>query len=340
MAIAINNKNHYRTINRTCLAANIIYLILHIFYLILFAIAHLDILLYIDLTMVLFFLSSFLIIKKKKYYLYALLCGNAFFAFISTTTIMLGFSTGFHLYLIGLCVVSFFSTYFSRNKEVKNSIIWAILSLIIYLALYIITRYVSPYYAIDRWLEMTLFITHSIIAFSLVAAYLVIFLRYAISLENKITNESRTDELTQIANRYALYDYFDDIRDKSSLILALFDIDNFKNINDTYGHVEGDFVLKEIARITNSTLEGSFICRYGGEEFIAVLKDDDAYNKLDALRSNIEKEDFIINDKNIKLTITIGAAKYRDDLDLEKWIELADEKMYQGKNSGKNKIIF
>ena len=253
---------------------------------------------------------------------------------------MLGFASGFHFYLIALCVVSFFTSYFSKSKDTRGSIIWVGLSLIIYLVLFFVTEFNEPYYHIAKWLEVTLFTTHAIVVFAFIATYLVIFIRYALSLENKIISESRTDELTQINNRYALYDYFDAEEHKGSLVLALFDIDDFKNINDEYGHVTGDYILKRVAEIALETVKDSFVCRYGGEEFVIVLHADSAYEKLDSFREKIQKETFAFEGVKIKLTITIGATQYVDDISLEKWVELADEKMYLGKNSGKNKTVY
>ncbi len=337
--MSFNNKSYYKTIKQTCYTANIAYLILRVFYLVLFIVAKTYILMWIDIASILIYLLCFLLVKKKKYYLYALLCGNEFFAFISVTTVMLGFVTGFHFYLIGLSVVSFFTSYFSKRKDIKGSIVWAGLSLIIYLVLYFVTKYNQPYYDIAEWLEMTLLTTHIVVVFLFVTFYLVIFLRYALSLEKKIMNESRTDELTQISNRYGLYDYYNDTKDKSSKVLAIFDIDNFKNINDEYGHVAGDFILKRVAEVSSQVLKDAFICRYGGEEFVVVLEDDQCFEKLETLRKSIEKETFEYDGIKHNITITIGVTQFEKDTNLEKWVNLADEKMYYGKNSGKNKTV-
>ena len=339
MAVAVDKQQHYKTISKTCYTANIVYLVLHIFYLILFLISKLYIVAGVTGGVVLIYLLFFILIKKQKYYIYALCCGNEFFAYITVITVMLGFSTGFHFYLIGLCVVSFFTSYFSKYKNIKASVFWVVLSLAIYLTLYFVTKFNKPYYYIDKWLEMTLFVTNAIVVFGFIATYLVVFLKYALSLENKIINESRTDELTQINNRYALYDYFDDEEDKSSKALALFDVDNFKMINDQHGHVTGDYILKKVAQILTNELNDSFVCRYGGEEFIVVLNKDVAFERLDIFRKTIEKETFDFEGEKINITITIGGANYRKDISLERWIELADEKMYQGKNTGKNKTV-
>ena len=339
MSATNNNKAHYKTITLTCYIADIAYIFLRIFYLILFLICKLWILVWVDAATIVFYLGCLLLIKKRKYYLYALLCGNEFFAFIIVTTLMVGFASGFHLYLIGLCVVSFFTSYFSKQKNVKGSIIWAGLSLIIYLVLFFITENNDPHYLIDKWLEMTLFTTHIVLAFLFVVFYLVIFLKYALSLESKITKESRTDELTQINNRYALRDYFKVLQDKSSKALALFDIDNFKKVNDTYGHITGDVILKKVAETALKAFQNDFVCRYGGEEFVIVLQEKGAFEELEKFRKSIEEETFFYEGKSFNITITIGVHNYEDGSSLGHWVDLADEKMYSGKKTGKNKTV-
>ena len=158
-------------------------------------------------------------------------------------------------------------------------------------------------------------------------------------IENKIIDESRTDELTQIANRYGLYDYFNQEKDKESKVLALFDIDDFKLINDEYGHAAGDHILKKAAELAVSTLPDAFVCRYGGEEFVAVINKENHFETLENLRKTFENAFFEFGGKEHKVTITIGATTYEEEMALEKWVSLADERMYLGKNSGKNKVV-
>ena len=332
-------ERHYKTIKKTCLAANIAYLFLRVFYLVLFIIAKLYILVWVDAATIVVYLLCFLLIKNKKYYLYALICGNEFFAFIITTTLMIGFNTGFHFYLIGLCVVSFFTSYFSKHKRTRGSLVWVGLSVIIYLTIYFISNNVPTYYQIDHWLEMTLFTTHAIVVFAFIAFYLIIFVKYALSLEKRITNESRTDELTQLNNRYGLYDFFAKEKDKTSKVLALLDIDNFKKINDEYGHVTGDYILENVSATIKSTLGDSFLCRYGGEEFVIVLDKEGFFDRLETLRKAIEQRVIKYEDVEHHITVTIGAADFKEGYSIEKWVNLADEKMYSGKKSGKNRTV-
>ena len=185
--MALTNKSgpQYRTIRNTCLFANSAYLFLRLIYLAIFIVSKAYILIWVDVASILIYIACFFLIKYRKYYPYALLCGNEIFVFVITSTIMAGFNAGFHLYLIGLCVVSFFTTYFSKNKNIKGSIIWVSLSLAIYLTLYFVTRFNQPMYTLNEVVEMILFSGHAIIAFFYVAFYLVIFVKYTLSLENR-----------------------------------------------------------------------------------------------------------------------------------------------------------
>lgn len=187
---------------------------------------------------------------------------------------------------------------------------------------------------------MTLFATHVVVVFLFVVFYLVVFLRYALSLERKIMDESRTDGLTQISNRYGLYDYYDQQTDRSNKVLALSDIDNFKSINDVHGHVAGDFILKRVSEVASNVLKEDFICRYGGEEFVVILDKENFFDKLESVRKAIQNENFDYNGLKFDVTVTIGASEYEEGMSLEKWVNRADEKMYLGKNAGKNQTVY
>ena len=125
--------------------------------------------------------------------------------------------------------------------------------------------------------------------------------------------------------------------------MAIIDIDDFKNVNDTYGHNCGDYVLKKIAEIIKVSDE-YVPCRWGGEEFILIGKsasDMDHINELmNRLREAIAKTDFVYEDNRLKITITIGIEEHTQDITIENWISRTDEKLYHGKKSGKNVVIY
>ena len=164
---------------------------------------------------------------------------------------------------------------------------------------YIYCSLVEPYYHFEKWITSIFFGIHIVIVFAFIIGYLMIFTKYAVTLENKIKNESRVDQLTKLSNRYDLFNYLESIDDKFNYSLAILDIDDFKKINDTYGHICGDYILKEIARISKQNSTDCFVSRYGGEEFIVIvktLKDSSiAYNQLERIRSIIENNDFVVD---------------------------------------------
>lgn len=130
---------------------------------------------------------------------------------------------------------------------------------------------------------------------------------------------------------------------REHLSLLMIDIDNFKSINDTYGHSVGDMVLKEVADILNTIIakEENLLCRFGGEEFLAFLKmpKGDAIQIAENVRSNIEQMSVRVRNNDVKVTVSIGVVTYPEDsLTAEDMVFAADTFMYKAKQSGKNMV--
>jgi diguanylate cyclase (GGDEF)-like protein len=126
------------------------------------------------------------------------------------------------------------------------------------------------------------------------------------------------------------------------LTVLLFDADDFKRINDTFSHHVGDLVLTEITDLTRMHIRVTDIAaRYGGEEFVVVMPQttaQTAHGVAERLRQQIENHDWERLAKGLRVTVSIGVA---DDLslpDFEKLLSLADARMYEAKNDGKNKV--
>ncbi len=165
-------------------------------------------------------------------------------------------------------------------------------------------------------------------------------------LEEK-EKEATIDFLTQVANRAsfdrALSDMVNDFyRRNYPFALIMIDIDNFKKINDTYGHQAGDYVLQELARVLKSQLRArDIIARYGGEEFAIILPGvtfSQALRVAERLRRSIEKHLFKYKGVQIPVTISLGLAMMRDGLDETAIVERADKALYLAKRSGKNQV--
>ena len=124
----------------------------------------------------------------------------------------------------------------------------------------------------------------------------------------------------------------------------MIDIDNFKKVNDIYGHIAGDKVLKEVSNVIRKSISNEDILgRYGGEEFIAIIKDEINNYKdiIERIRRNIEELNINVNNKLIKVTSSIGVKNFNlNKMTLEENISLADKSLYEAKSSGKNRVIY
>lgn len=129
----------------------------------------------------------------------------------------------------------------------------------------------------------------------------------------------------------------------TTIIMA--DIDWFKNINDTYGHLIGDKILKDFAGVLNENIRISsdWIGRYGGEEFLIVLNDTDKKNGVliaEKLRKIVENKKFIYDNIKISLTASFGVFEISKKEDISDIIKHVDNKLYNAKMTGRNKIMF
>ena len=160
---------------------------------------------------------------------------------------------------------------------------------------------------------------------------------------------SITDELTKLYTRRHLNSVLSQEFERAKryntiLTVCMIDIDDFKKINDTYGHLAGDLILKEISELLLNTLRKTdFVYRYGGEEICILLPETPLQNAvipLERLRRIIENKTFVFENYNIKATISVGISTYtKSTRTAQELIERADNALYKAKNAGKNRII-
>lgn len=160
----------------------------------------------------------------------------------------------------------------------------------------------------------------------------------------KLKNELHRDELTSIYNRkWLIEEYLEDGKFKTSGTLAFLDLNRFKYINDNYGHLAGDRVLKVIADFI-SKIPNSDAIRYAGDEFLLISNDNVSANLTKALNRVLEglkKTNFQTNNQKFKVSFSYGVVLFRAKDTLSDVLELADEKMYQNKEKyyqGKPKV--
>lgn len=165
-----------------------------------------------------------------------------------------------------------------------------------------------------------------------------------VEANEKLIQLASIDSLTNIYNRRILDEYISkettkSKRHKNDLSLVIFDIDNFKETNDKYGHQVGDKVIIQICNIvSNNIRESDIFGRWGGEEFIILLPQtnlDSAYIVSENLRKKVENHIF---EKVGTKTISIGISQFDNNEDVFQFINRADDAMYKAKNSGRNKV--
>lgn len=165
-------------------------------------------------------------------------------------------------------------------------------------------------------------------------------------LMQELKEMAETDYLTKLYNRRYFMDRLMDLvtQGTSNLFLILFDIDNFKKINDTYGHNAGDMVLVTVSNILKLLLrEEDILSRWGGEEFMICLPDiteEESINIANKLRMEVSKYNFNCDNFTFQCTITGGIIQYDRSISPEKNFTNVDQALYLGKSSGKNCCIF
>lgn len=165
----------------------------------------------------------------------------------------------------------------------------------------------------------------------------------------KMYDLATTDDLTNALNKKAILEVVEEEFSKSksknqNFTLVMFDLDHFKKINDTYGHLAGDFVLKETCSlIKNKMIRGQdALGRYGGEEFILALRETPlkiAIDIAERIRSTIEKHNYTFDAKTILVTISMGVVTLDStSKSAEDMISLADKALYDAKTQGRNRV--
>jgi len=158
------------------------------------------------------------------------------------------------------------------------------------------------------------------------------------------------DGLTQIHNKRYLYEALEREvlrarRHERPLSLLMFDIDFFKRINDQYGHLAGDYVLRELARVVQGRIRRDEVfARYGGEEFVIVLPEtplEGAASLGQNLRARVAEHTFVFQGEGIPVTVSIGAAVLTDqDKTATDLVQRTDEKLYEAKRGGRNRVCY
>ncbi|PKM80281.1 MAG: hypothetical protein CVU89_14400 [Firmicutes bacterium HGW-Firmicutes-14] len=169
-----------------------------------------------------------------------------------------------------------------------------------------------------------------------------------LSTLKRLHEQSISDRLTGLLNNHCFHTRLDELvnrakRYKFDFVLAMLDIDHFKAVNDRYGHVFGDEVLKKCARIINQTARTSDLAaRYGGEEFAVIMPHTDlagAQKLMERVRQLVEEEVFKNEGIDCRVTISIGLCAWKSHMSATDLVKAADHALYTAKNRGRNRVV-
>lgn len=300
-------------------------------------------LVYFSIPTVCIYLIGYILISTRHLDIYVWMVYIWLTLYMGITTVCLGYDFGFHLYCMSMIPVMFVSEYLSYKLGDRSlkALPVCIAVCLVYLICTGYTSYNGPVYDVDKTAAGIFWNLNSIIVFGFLIYYTNWMIKLVINSENKLKEMAQVDNLTKLYNRHYMKEILNASESGDGRYLAIADIDHFKNINDTYGHNAGDLVLKKLAVILKENFKGADICRWGGEEFLILESGniESGKNRFEAFRDALKNTDFIYEDQKITVTITAGLSVREPGQSVDKWVQSADNKLYYGKEHGRDQIV-
>lgn len=328
---------------------NKVFLIIHLGLFFLFTAIGVDLMAGLNMISICFYFLGFSFTKWKKTNVYVYMVALEVLIHMVLATICLGLECNFQLCLIGVMYFFFIMEYVINKKKKRDytAVILSAVYSVVIIALYVYENTFDPIYVLDPNVQKSLSV--GVVTVVLLAIIITMFLltRYLASEEGEMEKKAQFDALTELPNRFFMMDELKRVFDNGTqkqYYLAMIDIDDFKKINDTYGHNVGDDALKILSRTIVEKARGTDLkyCRWGGEEFLLLGKCENGEipkDYLDELRVAINSKTIWTSMGSGKMTVTIGAGKYKVGQDAKEWINFADKQLYVGKCTGKNKVV-
>jgi diguanylate cyclase (GGDEF)-like protein len=244
--------------------------------------------------------------------------------------------------------VAFFAEYLGRFLNIKyaRALPLCAIGALAYLCSCAVTAFWPAPYRLPDTVSLVLRLTWGAVVFFVSCLVLFTFVREATKSEKVLSRRLMHDKLTGLPNRYYVSTYLERLSKGNTLSkywVAIADIDDFKQVNDTYGHNCGDHVLENIAHLLQESLPDTQVCRWGGEEFLVMgpigAGMEGQVELLDRARTTIAARSLWYDEQRVSVTITIGVAPYKSGLTITEWINEADKLLYEGKQAGKNRVV-
>ena len=263
---------------------------------------------------------------------------------MTAATYFTGWESGFQTTLIAMCVLIAYAEYLGhalKMRTIKTAPL-CMIGMVIYLALCVVMYHRSPPYPLPEEVCHWMQLFWGVVIFSVMTAFLHAFVRFTVRSEAFLAERASHDNLTGLPNRYFMMDHLEAIRGKNDLSnhwIAILDIDDFKLINDTYGHNCGDAILKQISELLTQHANGFTACRWGGEEFFLLLPDteeEEAMVTAEHLRMIVGKRSF---PEVGKVTVSLGVITVHGDAERKQVFSRIDTALYEAKDGGRNRTV-
>ncbi len=321
--------------------------LVHVFLLIIYFIFGVKLLFAINILSFFIHMSGFIFINKRKYTIAGLIIAFSAIAYSFISIFLIGVKNYVIFYFFIILIMQLIIPYAkSFVRGIIIIILW--ISIITSIIIYI---YFKPLLELDRTANIVLSIYNIHVGFIGTVIELTIgnILKEIITRFNQqkmeeFKTQAYIDHLTTLYNRRYAEIFFEKIsQEDKSYCVAILDIDDFKIVNDKYGHASGDIALKVVSEIIkNNVRKTDIVFRWGGEEFLIILEVADlnaAYNVLEKIRINLSEAQIKVdNNRIITLTATAGVSVL-DKNNIVDSIYLCDKKLYEGKNSTKNVVV-
>lgn len=262
-----------------------------------------------------------------------------------------GWNTGVQHFLMILLVLYFFSKY----KNYAGKIAFAIAITAFRLGMFNVYYARTPEFILLSSELRTLQMVNTIMIFWCLSLICFVCSESSQELEGKLLEyneilekQANEDALTGLYNRRKGREVLSAIAENPAMAgncsVCIADIDFFKKVNDTYGHEAGDEVLVTLARVFEKSLRRKdFVARWGGEEFLFVFLNcngDEACEMLEQVRKKVQDTVITAGGQEIRVTMTFGLAEFLHEESIDETLKIADEKLYCGKQEGRNRIIY
>ena len=268
--------------------------------------------------------------------------------------LLLGIESGFSLYMIAALPIGYYAAYnFNMRKQVINPMCYVVIAGAAFCFLRVASSYMGPFYTYgNKALVSAVYMVNYFVAVIAIVLFFSTLLNQIKYLESQQKNQnkkleelSKTDALTGLANRRSIQERYEDselLQESYAVILA--DIDDFKKVNDTYGHDAGDRTLKAVSAVFKNAVRGEdIVCRWGGEEFLIFLPKctgGDAANIAQRILESVRVTDMMTSEKEVfHITMTLGVSTARLGMEFTEVIKEADDNLYYGKHHGKNQVV-